>query len=600
MNKNIHLNIAIICILTAATQAGNAQVITRDAKRVADGFYKQGDYSSAAKYYEQSLTGNGTRPGTALYQMQRTVQSGVKDKITNTDTYYKLGESYRLLNNYSQAEGWYERVVKEAAPAYPLAALYYGISLRANAKYPAAEKVLHRFLDTYKTKDQYQLQAKKEIADLVFIQQHSPKAALVLSKLGNSMNTEGANYAAAWLNENTLIFTSTRSEDKAKTGKTIYTNALYTAPVQNEIAGEVTKLPLPATDEAEQGVAAVSADGNTLFFTGWTVPASGVKRSAIYASKRTADGWSAATPLQNGINGTTYSARQPFITSDGKYLLFASDRSGGVGGFDIWYAPINSKGEPGKAANAGPVINTKGNEEAPFYHTGSKTLVFASNGRTGMGGYDLYAAKGAINSWSEPENLGAPVNSVKDDLYFVSRGTGLLDHALLSSDRASACCLELFAIHTKATPVAVVNTPEKPAPVVAVTPPVPVATKPEEKPLLVIREVLFAFNEASIDTASVHYLDQVANYLLANPFAKIEVGAHTDGKGTAAYNLQLSEKRAKACVAYLVGKGIAADRLLPKGYGECCPVEKETTEAGEDLPAAREKNRRLEIKVLDK
>jgi outer membrane protein OmpA-like peptidoglycan-associated protein len=596
MNKKIQLTIAVTYVMAATTLAGTAQVMTRDAKRVADGFYKQGDYSSAAKYYEQALTGNGTKQGTALYQMQRSVQSGVTDKSTHADLYYKLGESYRLLNNYTQAEGWYEKVVKEAAPAYPLAALYYGISLRANGKYPAAEKTLHTFLDTYKTKDQYRQQAQKEIADLVFIQQHSPKAELVLSKLGSSLNTEGANYAAAWLNENTLLFTSTRAADK--TGKPVYTNALYTAPVQNETTGEATRLPLPATGEAEQGVAAVSPDGNALFFTGWSTPASGIKRSAIYVSKRTADGWSAPAPLQNGINGATYSARQPFITPDGKYLLFASDRPGGAGGFDIWYAPINTKGEAGKASNAGAVINTKGNEEAPFYHAGSKTLVFASNGRVGMGGYDLYAAKGTINSWSEPENLGTPVNSVKDDLYFVSRGAGLLDHALLSSDRASACCLELFAVHAKAAPAAVVNMPEKVAPVVVVTPPAPVVTRPEEKPLLVIREVLFAFNETAIDTASAHYLDQVASYLLANPSNKIEIGAHTDGKGSTAYNLQLSDKRARSCVAYLVNKGIAADRLLPKGYGECCPLEKETTAEGEDLPAAREKNRRLEIKLL--
>jgi outer membrane protein OmpA-like peptidoglycan-associated protein len=599
MNNKIQLTIAVACAMAATTLAGTAQVMTRDAKRVADGFYKQGDYSSAAKYYEQVLVGNGSKQGTALYQMQRSVQNSTTGKTTHTDIYYRLGESYRLLNNYTQAEGWYGKVVKEAAADYPLAALYYGISLRANGNYPAAEKALHAFLDTYKTKDQYQQQAQKEIADLVFIQQHSPKAEVVLSKLGNSINTEGANYAAAWLNESTLLFTSTRTAGKAVGGKAVYTNALYTAPVQNETPGEATKLLLPATGEAEQGVATISPDGNTLFFTGWTVPASGTKRSAIYVSKKNATGWSTPSPLSNGINAATYSARQPFITPDGQYLLFASDRPGGSGGFDIWYAPLNSKGEPGKAINAGAMINTKGNEEAPFYHAGSTTLVFASNGRVGMGGYDLYAARGTINSWSEPQNLGAPVNSVKDDLYFASRGTGLLDQALLSSDRSSACCLELFAVHTKAAPVVVVAAPEKEVPAVAVTVPAPVVNKPEEKTVLVVREVLFAFNEATIDPTSATHLDQVVTWLLAHPASKVEVGAHTDGKGSTAYNLELSEKRARSCVAYLVGKGIAADRLLPKGYGECCPLEKETTAAGEDIPAAREKNRRLEIKVPD-
>lgn len=598
MNYKIQLNVAVACVAAVMAQTGNAQVMTRDAKRVADGFFKQGDYSSAAKYYEQALTGNGIKPGTALYQMQRSVQTGATDKATPITVYYQLGESYRLLNNYTQAEGWYGKLMQDALPSYPLAALYYGIALRANGKYAEAEKALHVFQNRYKTKDQYQLQAQKEIADLVFIQQQAPVENIVLSRLDNNINPEGANYAAAWLNESTLLFTSTRNTDKAAAGKAVYTNALYTAPVQNEIAGEPAKLPMPASGEAEQGVATVSPDGNTLFFTGWTTPLSGIKRSAIYVSKRNADGWSTPVPVKNGINAVTYSARQPFVTPDGQYLFFASDRAGGMGGFDIWYAPLNSEGEPGKATNAGPTINTKGNEEAPFYHAGSKTLVFASNGRVGMGGYDLYAAKGTIPNWSAPENLGAPLNSVKDDLYFVSRGAGLLDHALLSSDRTSACCLELFAVQTKAAPVAVMSTPEKPEPAVVVASAAPVVDKPEDKPLLVIRELLFAFNDASIDTASSHYLDQVATYLLANPDSKIEVGAHTDGKGTAAYNLLLSEKRAKACVHYLVSKGVTASRLLPKGYGECCPLEKETTVEGDDLPLAREKNRRLEIKLL--
>jgi outer membrane protein OmpA-like peptidoglycan-associated protein len=114
----------------------------------------------------------------------------------------------------------------------------------------------------------------------------------------------------------------------------------------------------------------------------------------------------------------------------------------------------------------------------------------------------------------------------------------------------------------------------------------------------VSRAILFDFNETVIKPASFPLLDQLAGYLQAHPLVQLEVGAYTDGKGTEAYNLGLSEKRAAACVHYLTQKGIAADRLMAKGFGACCPLEKETDAAGNDIEAAREKNRRVVLKLV--
>jgi outer membrane protein OmpA-like peptidoglycan-associated protein len=94
----------------------------------------------------------------------------------------------------------------------------------------------------------------------------------------------------------------------------------------------------------------------------------------------------------------------------------------------------------------GSTINTPFDEQAPFYHSASGSLVYSTNGRIGMGGYDLFQSKGEIGNWTEPVNFGYPVNSMKDDLYFTSRGTAknILENVLLSSDRDASCCLELF------------------------------------------------------------------------------------------------------------------------------------------------------------
>ena len=119
---------------------------------------------------------------------------------------------------------------------------------------------------------------------------------------------------------------------------------------------------------------------------------------------------------------------------------------GGSGGFDIWYAFIESGGTIADPINASQ-INTKGDEQAPFYHGNSGNLVFSSNGMQGMGGFDLYSAKMNESGFRKPENMGHPVNSSRDDIYFFAdEKNELLKDAIIGSDRGSECCLETYTI----------------------------------------------------------------------------------------------------------------------------------------------------------
>ena len=130
-------------------------------------------------------------------------------------------------------------------------------------------------------------------------------------------------------------------------------------------------------------------------------------------------------------------------------FLFSSDRAGGSGGYDIWAASLDSSLEPIQVRNLGNVINTAGDEEAPYLHDKSRTLVFSSNGRVGMGGFDIYYAKGSfgLNDWEKPVNAGAPLNSSKDDMYYVSTDEDdVWNTGWISSDRSSECCLALFSV----------------------------------------------------------------------------------------------------------------------------------------------------------
>jgi outer membrane protein OmpA-like peptidoglycan-associated protein len=588
----------------------HTQLVNAGDKRMADAYYAKGDYNAAAQHYEHYFSVKAAG-GNEPYLVQKQAGSATVAKAEKEATVqYRLADSYRQLNDHTHAATWYKKLLDEHADQFPVAAhLYYGISLRANGQYAAAQQELEKFLQQYKTKDQLFRQATLELNNCAFIRQQlaAPGKTITADRLASPVNKDGASYAAGWLDEHTLLFTSTRADSGTNTPA--YINALYstTPAAAGSYSGAVTRLPLPAAGVQHQGAATVTPDGKSLFFTSWSVDKEGKRTAAIYSSSKSGEQWSAPVKLGSTVNTEGSNTRQPFVTADGKFLLFASDRPGGKGGFDIWYAPL--KGIiPGKAVNAGEVINTKEDEEAPFYHAGDRQLVFASKGRTGMGGFDLYSAKGEIaGTWETPQNMGNPVNSIKDDIYFTGKGAHLLDHALISSDRASACCLELFDIHIikEAPPVAVTPvttpavTPAQKVPETVVSTPTPVVADTAGIAAFAVRPVRFAFNETKIDPSFYAYLDEMAAYLKAHPGFKIEIGAHTDGKGEAAYNLQLSDERAKECAAYLVKAGVAASRIQSKGYGACCPLVKETTVDGKDDPEARSKNRRVEVKIIE-
>ena len=193
-----------------------------------------------------------------------------------------------------------------------------------------------------------------------------------------------------------------------------------------------------------QGAASISPDKKILYFTQWKKE-NGKNVSSIYYSNKEGDGWSRPI-LLSSINKKGSSSKQPFCSADGKTLFFASDMEGGSGGFDIWYANIQADGTTGDPTNAGQ-INTKEDEQAPFLHSTSGNLVFSSNGMHGMGGFDLFTTKMNETGFKKPENMGHPVNSSRDDIYFfAAEKNELLKSAIIGSDRGSECCLETYTI----------------------------------------------------------------------------------------------------------------------------------------------------------
>lgn len=161
-----------------------------------------------------------------------------------------------------------------------------------------------------------------------------------------------------------------------------------------------------------EGTCTISADGRTLIFTSCE-GRQGYGSCDLFIARRKGTEWSMPKNLGPQVNSSAWES-QPTLSADGNTLYFVSDRSGGQGKRDIYTTQRNAQGEWTKAKNLGKGINTARDEVSPFIHVNGKTLYFASNGRPGFGGFDLYVAEQTENQWSEPKNLGYPINTFED------------------------------------------------------------------------------------------------------------------------------------------------------------------------------------------
>jgi len=184
----------------------------------------------------------------------------------------------------------------------------------------------------------------------------------------------------------------------------------------------------PFNDGRNQGAATITIDNKHLYITICELMRrtfSSVRNCDIYYSQKVEDKWTNLERLGENINGANSWEAQPSITADGRVLFFASNRTGGYGGTDIYQSIKDSLGNWGPAINLGPEINTAGNDKSPYIHQDGHTLYFATDGRFGLGGYDLFFTYYMGNGhWSPPKNIGYPINTENDELGIVVNTQG--------------------------------------------------------------------------------------------------------------------------------------------------------------------------------
>lgn len=168
-----------------------------------------------------------------------------------------------------------------------------------------------------------------------------------------------------------------------------------------------------------EGTCTISADGRTLIFTNCEGRQS-YGSCDLYISYRSGDEWSVPKNIGKNVNSRSWDS-QPALSADGRKLFFVSNRGGGIGKRDIWMSQKDAKNNWQKAVNLGKIINTKEDEVSPFIHVNGTTLFFASQGFPGFGGFDIYKSEKSVSGWSQPVNLGYPINTHEDQVsMFVS------------------------------------------------------------------------------------------------------------------------------------------------------------------------------------
>lgn len=665
------MKIKILLILCLITAAAHAQFVTNN-KRVADVYFHNGEYYAAAEYYKKALNISPDSLGSVVvpYGFENRVKPDNPKRDEYENTVFQLAESLRGYKNFTDAEKWYAVVNGFNNPKFVLSQFWYGETLRANQKMPEAITAFNQFLANYKANDHYTIKARQEIASCRFaLDELKYPRLLKVTKLTNNINDKGSNYGSQTQN-GLFYFTSSRPvntsgkkevlQDRANAkvtkAETPFVNAIYEVsgnPLTEKVS--IKKLNLKSK-EREFAAPAFHPNGMFMYVTNWDN--TGNKRIVRLNAADKSGTWSEPVDLGGNVNVKGFNAMQPFVTKDGKYLLFSSDRPGGSGKYDLWYAAIQSDGSVGLATNMGEVVNTSEDDQAPYYNSSNKKLLFSSNGRVGMGGFDFYESDGDFTEWTAARNLGYPFNSSKDDMYF-NPADADDQSGYISSDRESLCCLEMFYVKKVNLVIQGLvldcNT-QKPLSGVLVTladsvqqfkvttnetgkysfqvnsnrhfkltadkdkyfskainynynqmvqkdtlfsPDLCLTPFEVDKPI-VLKDVLYEFDKAELTEDSKEKLNHLYDIMVDNPGIEIELSAHTDSKGTDEYNLDLSNRRAKACVDYLIERGISATRMTSKGYGKTRPIAPNTLANGKDNPEGRALNRRTEFKVTKK
>lgn len=652
MKKAVYI---IVCLLLTAVAAGCRTPKLSEA----DAQFQRGEYYDASVTYKKVYN--------KLRKKEERPQRG--------EVAFKMGRCYRLLNMSARASAAFQNALRYE---YPDSTTHFMLAqaLHADGKYAAALRSYDKYLE-FCPDDSLAINCAEGCRTAQEIRARGSRYVVKQAKLFNSRR---ADFCPMYLGADCDQIYYTSTTEKATGDKKSEITGMKNADVFFSKKNEKGEWERPEPVEGElntefdEGIVAFSPDAQTMYLTKARRELNAPTSVEIYTSTRSDAKWSA--PVKFEITADTLSTfGHPAVSPDGEYLYFVSDMPGGYGGKDIWR--ISLKERQGSLVNLGPDINTEGNDDFPYVRSDG-SLYFSSDGHPGMGGLDIFRATAvgdpADLRW-KVENMGFPINSAGDD-FGITFGKG--EDGFFSSNRGDArgydhiysfeydpvrITIEGLVMDKDEEPVKnaiirIVGNDGSNQKEVArddgsfsfalqrgvkyvmlagakgylnqkqefasdstmedanywVEFILPSISKPS-----VVENIFYDYDKADLRPESKTALNELIAMLHDNPNVTIEMASHTDRWGSDAYNINLSERRAKSVVDYLVENSISRDRLQPHGYGKSRPktVTKRIarlypqfkegdilteefikTLSEEDQQAADQINRRTEFSVL--
>ena len=342
----------------------------------------------------------------------------------NNNLAYRIGISYLgIAGRKHLAIDYLEKAAKNSEASYregslrqptaPYTAWYFlGNAYRINYQFEKAKEAYRKYRETL---------LKDDTDNILFIEHQIRVCDNAKSIMENPVKYEEENIGEQFNDENNNfnpVISSNGSRFAYMSSLKFYDAVLFSYKEKNRWSDPVNITPDLKSD-GDLYISCLADNGNTLYMS-----KDNDIESDIYFSRYDGVKWSPAEPVSDVIN-TSYWESHAFVTEDGSAMVFASNRPGGMGGLDLYISYKNDRGGWGQPVNLGPDINTPFNEDRAFLINNGKQLFFCSQGHYNMGGFDLFRSEELENNnWSKPENLGYPINSSDDDVFFMPVNNG--------------------------------------------------------------------------------------------------------------------------------------------------------------------------------
>lgn len=598
----------ILLLIAASTAMVTAQ--NRNTKK-ADQFYDRLQYVDATAAYEKLIN----------------------DGEQNTYVYVRLGNSYYFLNDTRNAEKYYEKAINDEGITSETV-YNYAQALKANRKFEEYNKFMKLF-SRMAPRDSRAVDFMENPNYLPKIMDSTAQKyfATNLSGLNSNYSDFGGTVIG---NDFYFSSARKVTGEKYGWNEEPYLDIYKATVAADGTVKDPKLLKGDVNTKYHESTVAITKDGKRMYFDRndyfggkYRKNSAGVNQLNIYYAENVDGTWKNIKSAS--FNDKEYSNSHPALSPDGKTLYYSSNRPGGKGKSDIYKVTINEDGTFGNPENLGDIINTEGDEGFPFVDSDG-TLYFSSDAHLGMGGLDVFSAKADGENFEKPKNLGIGANSSADDFaftYYPEKKQGYVSSDRLggkgSDDiyvigKTDACDLIVLVVDAKtnkplsgaridlfdnkenklktqntdtngkstltadcsqnhvvqafmegyeSNSVTVSSSKDSEKNITIALRPIDEIV---DNGLVKLNPILFDFDKHNIKPQAAFELDKLVELMNKNPEMIIKVEGHTDNRGTDAYNMVLSDRRAKSTVQYVISKGIAKARISGKGFGESRPA----------------------------